>query len=131
MKTGRKFAGAAQMAAGAALWFSAGNLLVAPVAAQCINPVQVPNQTIGSGTWTFSDSNALAASNVVIHGSASVTFRAGNCIHLQPGFRATAGTAGTTFNARVERAPMAELGVPRRGRGRGTRVHWEARTPAG
>ena len=59
----------------------------------------MPSQTISSGTQTFSDPNALAASNVIINGSASVTFNAVQCIDLQPGFHATAGTAGTTFHA--------------------------------
>jgi RHS repeat-associated protein len=77
-------------------------MITAHLAAQCSNPTQVPNQTISSGTVNFTDNNALVASNVVINGSASVTFHAGNCIDLQPGFHATAGTAATTFHAWVD-----------------------------
>ncbi len=92
----------------AALWFCASNLVVAAQAAQCSNPTRVPNQTISSGTVSYTDNNQPAASNVIIQGSASVSFVAGNCIHLQPGFHATAGTAGTTFHAWVETAPAAQ-----------------------
>jgi hypothetical protein len=95
------------------------------------NPTQVPNQTISSGTWNFSDNNGLAASNVVISGSASVTFVAGNCIHLQPGFHATAGTAGTTFHAWVETAPTADSVSPSSGTGLGQAFTWKASSPSG
>src|SRR5215471_10483861 len=88
-----------------ALWFCACNLLAAALPAQCTNPTQIPNQTISSGSPTFSDNNALEATGVAINGSASVTFFAGHCIHLGPGFRATAGTAPTTFHAWVDIAP--------------------------
>jgi hypothetical protein len=84
-----------------ALCFCACNMMTAFLAAQCSNPTQVPNQTISSGTLNFTDNNALAASNVIINGSASVTFQAGNCIDLQPGFHATAGTAAATLHAWV------------------------------
>ena len=87
MRTAPALAGVARAAARAALWFCATNLLTAVLAAQCSNPTLVPNQTISSGTHNFPDNNALAASNVIINGSASVTFVAGNCIDLQPGFR--------------------------------------------
>jgi hypothetical protein len=92
-----------------ALWFCAFNLLAAALAAQCSNPTQVPNQTISSGAYTFSDSNALSASGVVINGSASVTFTAGNCIQLLPGFDAKAGSAGTTFHAQIGTPPQYSL----------------------
>jgi hypothetical protein len=95
------------------------------------NPTQVPNQTISSGTWNFSDNNALAASNVVISGSASVTFVAGNCIDLQPGFHATAGTAGTTFHAWVETAPTADSVSPSSGSGPSQQFTWKASSPSG
>jgi hypothetical protein len=95
------------------------------------NPTQVPNQTISSGTWNFSDNNALAASNVVISGSASVTFVAGNCIHLQPGFHATAGTAGTTFHAWVETAPSAVSVSPSYGSGLTQQFTFTGSSPSG
>jgi hypothetical protein len=82
-----------------ALWLSACHLLVAALAAQCMNPTQVPNQTISSGTATYSDNNALRAIDVVINGSANVSFVAGNCIELKPGFSATAASSSTTFRA--------------------------------
>ena len=99
MRTAPRFARGGKTTVRLALWFCACNLMAAVLAAQCSNPTQVPNQTISSGTANYSDNNALAASSVVINGSASVTFLAGNCIDLQPGFHATAGTAATTFHA--------------------------------
>ncbi|MGB7723152.1 MAG: chitobiase/beta-hexosaminidase C-terminal domain-containing protein, partial [Bryobacteraceae bacterium] len=99
MRTAPRFARGGKTTVRLALWFCACNLMAAVLAAQCSNPTQVPNQTISSGTANYSDNNALAASSVVINGSASVTFLADNCIDLQPGFHATAGTAATTFHA--------------------------------
>jgi len=88
-----------------ALWLCSCHLLALGLAAQCINPTQVPNQTISSGTATYSDNNALRAIDVIINGSASVTFVAGNCLELKSGFRATAGTASTTFRAWLGTVP--------------------------
>lgn len=101
MRTAVRFVRVGKITVRLVLWFCACNLVATILAAQCSNPTQVPNQTISSGTPSFTDTNALAASNVVINGSASVTFHAGNCIDLQPGFHATAGTAATTFHAWV------------------------------
>jgi hypothetical protein len=115
----------------AALWFCASNLLAATLAAQCSNPTQVPNQTISSGTVNYADNNALAAANVVINGSASVTFVAGNCIELQPGFRATAGTAATTFHAWVESLPSVISAAPASGSGSSQTFTWTASSPYG
>jgi hypothetical protein len=70
-------------------------------ARKCTNPTQIPNQTIASGSPIFADNNALAATNVVINGSGAVTFAAGTCIDLGPGFHATAGTAPITFHAMI------------------------------
>ena len=131
MRTAPAFAGVARAVVRTALWFCAPNLLVAVLAAQCSNPTQVPNQTISSGTYNFPDNNALAASNVIISGSASVTFVAGNCIDLQPGFRATAGTAGTTFHAWVETAPTADSVSPSSGSGLSQPFTWKASSPSG
>ena len=92
-------------------------LLTSTGVAQCTNPVQVPNQTISSGTATIADNNALRAEQVVVNGSASVMFAAGNCIELAPGFRATAGSAATTFHALVEATPSADSAAPSSGSG--------------
>jgi hypothetical protein len=105
MRAASKSRGVAKIPVRPALWFCACNLLAAALTAQCPNVSQVPNQTISSGTACYSSNNALTATGVVINGSASVTFVAGNSIELGPGFRATAGTAGTTFHAWVETAP--------------------------
>jgi len=91
----------------------------------------VTNQTISSGTATFADNNALSASAVVINGSASVTFVAGNCIQLLPGFHAKAGTAGTTFHAWVETAPSAVSVSPSSGGGVSGMFTWTASSPSG
>ncbi|MBI1898164.1 MAG: hypothetical protein HYS04_16760, partial [Acidobacteria bacterium] len=97
----------------AALWVCASNLVVAVLAAQCIGDTQVvPNGTISSGNVCYSNNTTLTAAAVVINGSASVTFIAGESIHLGPGFRATAGTAGTTFHAWVETAPSVVSFLP-------------------
>ncbi|MBI1898769.1 MAG: hypothetical protein HYS04_19875 [Acidobacteria bacterium] len=66
-----------------------------------------------------------------VNGSASVTFVAGNCIHLQPGFHATAGTAGTTFHAWVETAPTADSVEPPSGSGLSGPFTWKASSPSG
>ena len=73
-----------------ALWWFAGNLLAASLAAQCTNPTQVPDGTYTTGDHSQVDNNALAASNFALSGGATATFTAGNCIHLAPGFHANA-----------------------------------------
>jgi hypothetical protein len=114
-----------------ALWFCACNLLAAALAAQCSNPTQVPNQTDTSGTYNYSDNNALSASSVVVSGSASMTLVAGNCIQLLPGFHATAGTAATTFHAWVETAPTAVSVSPANGSGLSQPFTWTVSSPSG
>ena len=100
-----------------ALWCCASNLLAAVLSAQCTNPTLVTQQTVNSNP-NITDNNALATSGVInINGSASVTLVAGNCIQLGPGFRATAGTAPTTFHAWVETAPSAVSVSPSNGSG--------------
>jgi hypothetical protein len=54
---------------------------------------------------------------VVINGSASVNFIAGNCINLKPGFRATAGSAATTFHAWTQTLPVPVSVSPASGSG--------------
>ncbi|MBI4873846.1 MAG: hypothetical protein HY822_04340, partial [Acidobacteria bacterium] len=114
-----------------ALWFCASHLLAAPLAAQCTNPTQIPNQTISSGTASFADNNALAATGVVVSGSASVSFVAGNCIQLGPGFRATAGTAPATFHAWVQTAPSVVSVSPSSGSGLSQPFTWTVSSPSG
>src|SRR5215471_11928828 len=72
------------------LCFCACSLLAAVLAAQCTNPIAVPNGTYTSGDHSQVDNNALSASNFAVSGGATATFAAGNCIHLAPGFRANA-----------------------------------------
>lgn len=114
-----------------AFWFCACNLLAATLAAQCSNPTQVPNQTDNSGSYNYSDNNALSASNVVVNGSASMTFIAGNCIQLLPGFHATAGTAAITFHALVEAKPSAVSVSPSGGTGLSQAFTWTVSSLSG
>jgi hypothetical protein len=61
------------------------------------------NTSITAGTALYqARTSVLADTGFTISGSASVTFKAGNFIRLGPGFQATAGTAGTTFNASID-----------------------------
>src|SRR5260370_36802197 len=55
---------------------------------------------ITSGTYGYMATSDIAAStNFTVSRSASVTFTAGHAIHLENGFRATARTATSTFDA--------------------------------
>ncbi|MEK7995031.1 MAG: malectin domain-containing carbohydrate-binding protein, partial [Planctomycetota bacterium] len=130
-RTAPTFAVIAKAVVRTALWFCASNLLAAVLAAQCTNVSQVPNQTISSGTPCYSNNNTLTASEVIIYGSASVSFVAGQSIHLQPGFQATAGTAGTTFHAWVETVPTADSVSPSSGSGLSQAFTWKASSPSG
>ena len=114
-----------------ALGCFAFHLLAAVLAAQCTNPTQVPNQTISSGTTSYTDNNALKATQVTVNGSASVAFVAGSCIELGPGFRATAGTAPTTFHAWVETAPSVISVSPASGSGLSRPFIWTVSSPSG
>src|SRR5258706_7026997 len=52
---------------------------------------------ISSGTYTYAATGDIQADTAfTVSSSASVTFRAGQTIHLEPGFHATAPTGGTT-----------------------------------
>jgi hypothetical protein len=113
------------------MWLCGYTLIATALAAQCTNPYQVPNGTTWtSGTMIYSDQNAIAAANVTISGSASVTFGAGNCIDLQTGFHATAGTAGTTFHAWLD-APSAISVAPASGSGFTQQFTWTVSDPSG
>ena len=61
------------------------------------------NLTILSGSPTYRASHAVTAdTNVVVGGTAAVTFSAGTSITLGPGFKATGAGAGTTFHAVIQ-----------------------------
>jgi len=61
------------------------------------------NLTFTSGTTVYQAVNTITAGPAVtISNGATVTFKAGSSIKLEPGFHATAGTAGTTFNAKIQ-----------------------------
>ena len=116
-----------------ALWWFAGNLLAASLAAQCTNPTQVPDGTYTTGDHSQVDNNALAASNFALSGGATATFTAGNCIHLAPGFHANAigATAATTFHAWVDIAPTAVSMSPLNQSGLSLPFTWTVSSPAG
>ncbi len=131
MTTAASFARIAKALVRPALWLCAANLLAGALAAQCTNASQVPNQTISSGTICYSNNDTLTAAGVTINGSASVTFVAGHTVHLTPGFRATAGTAGTTFHAWVETAPSVVSVSPPSGSGLSQQFTWTVSSPSG
>lgn len=61
------------------------------------------NLTITSGTPVYQNATSVTANGgVTISGSASVTFQGGVFVRLGPEFRATAGSAGTTFRAKIQ-----------------------------
>jgi len=119
MKAASKSRGLSKILVRPALWFCACNLLAGALAAQCSSPTQVPNGTYTSGDHSATDNNALSAANVVLSGSATATYVAGNCIQLLPGFHASAigATVPTTFHAWVETAPSAVSVSPSSGTG--------------
>ena len=66
------------------------------------NDLVLPNTTTTSGNVLYAASNSITAPNgFVVSDAASVTFQPGNTITLSPGFRATAGSASTTFRATI------------------------------
>jgi hypothetical protein len=65
--------------------------------------LHLTNLVMNSGTATYQATHSITAdTNVVIGGSATVTFTAGTIITLDPGFHATAGGSGTTFHAVIQ-----------------------------
>jgi mannose-6-phosphate isomerase-like protein (cupin superfamily) len=65
--------------------------------------LHLTNLTISSGSATYPATHSITVdTNVVISGSATVTFTAGTIITLGPGFHATAGGSGTTFHAVIQ-----------------------------
>jgi hypothetical protein len=131
MKSAANSRGVSKNLARPALWFCVCHLLAATLSAQCTNVSQVPNQTISSGTPCYSNNDTLTAAGVTINGSASVSFVAGNTVHLDPGFRATAGTARTTFHAWVETAPAAVSVLPPSSTGLSQAFTWTVSSPSG
>lgn len=65
--------------------------------------LHLTNLTVFSGSPTYQATHSITAdTNVVVGGSANVTFRAGSTITLDPGFRATAVGTGTAFHAVIQ-----------------------------
>lgn len=63
----------------------------------------VPPGTVDSGSWLYQAPQLITNSgSFVVDNAASVVFKAGNSIQLEPGFQATAGTAGITFHALID-----------------------------
>jgi hypothetical protein len=59
-----------------------------------------PSSGYTSGNYTFQATNSISTSGAFgVNSAASVTFQAGSIIRLEPGFHASAGSAGTTFHA--------------------------------
>ena len=113
------------------LWFCAASLLAPVLPAQCSNVSQVPDQTISSGAPCFSNNGTLTAAGVTIDASAQVSFIAGDTVLLAPGFRATAGTAGTTFHAWAEALPSVVSVTPSSGSGGSQPFTWRVSSPYG
>ena len=67
----------------------------------------IPSLTYSSGGATCQASNSLTAANgFVVSGSGTAVFQAGSLIDLKPGFHATAGSSGTTFDAKIVSPPI-------------------------
>jgi hypothetical protein len=65
--------------------------------------LHLTNLTMTSGTATYQATHSITAdTNVVVSGTATVTFAAGTIITLDPGFHATGGGSGTTFHAVIQ-----------------------------
>ena len=113
------------------LWFCAASLLAPLSPAQCSYVSQVPDQTISSGAPCFSNNGTLTAAGVTINAGAQVSFIAGGTVRLAPGFRATAGTAGTTFHAWAEALPSVVSVTPASGSGLNQQFTWRVSSPYG
>jgi Abnormal spindle-like microcephaly-assoc'd, ASPM-SPD-2-Hydin/Chitobiase/beta-hexosaminidase C-terminal domain len=65
--------------------------------------LHLTNLTVFSGSPTYQATHSITAdTNVVIGGTANVTFKAGSTITLDPGFKATAVGSGTAFHALIQ-----------------------------
>jgi hypothetical protein len=103
------------------------------LAAQCSNPTPVPDGIYTSGDHSQVDNNALSAANFGVSGGATATFVAGKCIHLLPGFHASAigATVPTTFHAWVETVPSVISASPSTGSGASQQFTWTVSSPSG
>jgi hypothetical protein len=101
------------------------------LSAACTNPTQVPGGSYVAGDHSATANNALSATTFAVSNSATATFVAGNCIELGTGFRATAGTAPTTFHAWVDMAPTVVSMSPLNGGGPSQPFTWTVSSPSG
>lgn len=63
----------------------------------------LPATTLTSGSSVYTALNSITNGSLfVVTGSAAVTLTSGNYIHLEPGFHATAGSAATTVDAKID-----------------------------
>ncbi len=90
-------------AAGAALWLIAcGCFGLAGVARGQQSYLTLSNASVTSGSFTYQAGTSITANNgFAVSGCATVTLASGNSIILGPGFTATAGGTGTTFEAGI------------------------------
>jgi hypothetical protein len=83
----------------AALCLCACSLIAMRASQAQPSSLDLTSPAISSGTYTYSATGDIRAETAfTVSGSASVTFRAGQSIHLEPGFHATAGS-GAYFHA--------------------------------
>ena len=65
-------------------------------------PADLTVTNVPSGSTTFKATNSITAgAGVNVNSAAKATFEAGSVIHLLPGFQATAGGTGDTFQAKI------------------------------
>jgi hypothetical protein len=83
----------------AALCLCACSLIAMRASQAQPSSLDLTSPAISSGTYTYSATGDIRAETAfTVSGSGSVTFRAGQSIHLEPGFHATAGS-GAYFHA--------------------------------
>jgi hypothetical protein len=75
------------------IWTNVGTWTVTP-------DLWLPGLNVTAGTRVWQAPQSVTATGVIA-GTADVTFESGTVIRLLPEFRATAGTAGVTFRARI------------------------------
>ncbi|MGH9436535.1 MAG: 3-coathanger stack domain-containing protein [Terriglobia bacterium] len=96
-----------------ALGFAAGCLAQS-------NDLVVQPGTVDSGSWLYEAPGLVTNSgSFVVDKSASVTFKAGNSIQLEPGFEAFPGTAKITFHALIDPS-VQSVGIINESGGGGT-----------
>jgi len=63
----------------------------------------LPATTLASGSTLYQAQYSITnGASFVVQASASVTFKAGSYIHLEPGFHATASSAAIVFHALID-----------------------------